>query len=131
MFSICAASSGIPGVIKYLHIQERAESFLLEFRGLRACHLFLGYGETGNTRVPFCVAKEGNCPITRWVRSSDGPTHCLLTVMLHTLRALWFWEFMFLWLGNSGCHHKSSLLHIEVDESRIHLYSLDLNCHQV
>lgn len=53
----------------------RKESWLpLAFRGLRACHLFLGHEKMGNRTAPisFCVAEEGSCHVTRWVRPLGG-----------------------------------------------------------
>lgn len=52
---------------------KKAESSPLEFRALTACHLFLGYGQMGNT-VPIssCVTREGKCYVARWVGPLDG-----------------------------------------------------------
>lgn len=67
----------------WAHSEHRAKSFPPEFRGLRPCHLFLGYGEVGEARVPilFRTLKEGNCHTAGWARPLGGPPPCFLSIM--------------------------------------------------
>lgn len=51
---------------------KKAESFPLEFRALRACHLFLGYGQMGEFQSHPVVTREEKCYVARWVGPLDG-----------------------------------------------------------
>lgn len=102
MFSISAACSGIQGVIKHLHNQERElnlSHLSLEGPGLIICFQDIEKWEITGVLTSFCVAREGDCRIVRWVRPLHSQTQYLLTVIAPYTRRLWVEDFMFLWLG--------------------------------